>query len=75
MTDKIEILSRQIAFQKAGIEAGFEPTKAQLEWLENATILLDSLRALREIVWQSNSEDECNEIASKVLIDHNIDFK
>lgn len=71
----IETLRKQVEFQKAGNEAGFPMTEKQAEWLKNAEMLLDSLSALREIVWQSNTEDECNEIASRVLIKHNISFK
>ena len=71
----IELLKKQIAFQKAGMDAGFPITEKQKEWLDQAQLLLDSLNALREIVWQSSVEDECNEIASSVLLKHSIPFK
>ena len=74
-TTDIEVLKKQIAFQKAGIESGFDPTPLQALWLEGAEKILAMSTTLREIVWQSNSEDECNEIASECMMKLNIPFK
>jgi phosphoribosyl-dephospho-CoA transferase len=43
MKERIEILQKQIAWQEAGIEAGFTATEKQAAWLKEAKIELENL--------------------------------